>query len=172
MALQPITALSSNVSKTLVCIDRFENTEISGRLNNPYMEHAIPFDGVIDMITKMEKILDAVTFPLSSVRYRSFEDADKIVTTWMPKREVLRYYEDDIFSNKKGMLATFLVQVQYRHNATWQGYVRWLEETKAQNFRSTLELIKLLSDALVSIGETPVPLAGWENAEESARKRA
>lgn len=172
MAQQPMTALSSNVSKTLVCIDRFENTEISGRLSNPYMESTIPFDGVIDMVTKMENILDAVTFPLSSVRYRRFEDPDKLQTTWMPKREVYRYHEDTIFSTDRGELATFLVQVQFRQNATWQGYVRWLEKEKVQNFRSTLEFIKLLGDATISMGGTPLPLAGWEDSRRPLKKHA
>ena len=40
---------------------------------------------------------------------------------------------------------TFVVSQQ---NSTWQGSVTWTEEKKVQNFRSALELLKLISGAL------------------------
>lgn len=46
--------------------------------------------------------------------------------------------------------STFVVQVQFCQNSTWQGTVAWTEEKKEQRFRSTLELIKLLDEALQS----------------------
>ena len=51
-------------------------------------------------------------------------------------------------AQQKGKKATFVVQVQYRQNATWQGTVTWLEEGKQSHFRSALELIKLMDSAL------------------------
>lgn len=44
--------------------------------------------------------------------------------------------------------ATFIVQVQFQQNATWQGSIHWSEENKTQHFRSTLELIKLMDEAI------------------------
>lgn len=43
---------------------------------------------------------------------------------------------------------TFVVRVRHRQNATWQGEVLWAEENETQNFRSVLELIKLIDNAL------------------------
>ena len=40
--------------------------------------------------------------------------------------------------------ASFLIQVQFRQNATWQGSIQWLDKKKTQRFRSTLELIQLM----------------------------
>jgi hypothetical protein len=57
--------------------------------------------------------------------------------------------------------ATFIVHVQYRQNATWQGQVTWAEKEKIQSFRSALELIKLMDSALDSQSKT-----GEENAED------
>ena len=48
-------------------------------------------------------------------------------------------------TGKKG---TFVVQVLYRQNATWQGTVRWLDTNKTQPFRSVLELLSLMQEAL------------------------
>ena len=43
---------------------------------------------------------------------------------------------------------TFLLNIQDRQNATWQGSVTWVERNQRQNFRSALELIKLIESAL------------------------
>ena len=47
--------------------------------------------------------------------------------------------------------AKFVVYVQYRQNATWQGTIQWVDENKTQRFRSALEMLKLMDEAL---GET------------------
>jgi len=43
---------------------------------------------------------------------------------------------------------SFLVQIQFRQNATWQGRIVWMEERKTIIFRSLLELMVLLEEAL------------------------
>ena len=48
-------------------------------------------------------------------------------------------------SNKVG---TFLVKIVNTQNATWQGNVTWIEEQKSRNFRSALELLKLIDGAI------------------------
>lgn len=48
-------------------------------------------------------------------------------------------------SNQSG---TFLVKIVNSQNATWQGSVTWVEEKKVQNFRSALELLKLIDGVI------------------------
>lgn len=43
---------------------------------------------------------------------------------------------------------TFVLKILNRQNSTWQGTVTWVEENKTQNFRSALELLKLIDGAL------------------------
>lgn len=43
---------------------------------------------------------------------------------------------------------TFLVKILNKQNSTWQGSITWMEEQKTQNFRSALELIKLIDEVL------------------------
>ena len=43
---------------------------------------------------------------------------------------------------------TFVVHIKCCENATWQGNVTWAEENKTENFRSALELIRLIDGAL------------------------
>ncbi|NLU32009.1 MAG: hypothetical protein GXX04_05250 [Clostridiaceae bacterium] len=55
--------------------------------------------------------------------------------------------EKEILNNGNGK-ATFLIKVLLRQNATWQGKIQWIEKNKTQNFRSDLEMLKLMDDAL------------------------
>ncbi|MBC3517149.1 hypothetical protein H8K20_12185 [Neobittarella massiliensis] len=48
----------------------------------------------------------------------------------------------------RGDKETFVVQIQYRQNATWQGKVTWADKDETKSFRSALELIKLIDSAL------------------------
>ena len=42
----------------------------------------------------------------------------------------------------------FLIDIYNRQNATWQGTVTWINRDKKQHFRSALELIKMIDNAL------------------------
>ena len=55
---------------------------------------------------------------------------------------------DEVFKEKRGEKSAFVVQVQFRQNATWQGSVTWVEKKEKQQFRSALELLKLIESAL------------------------
>ena len=48
---------------------------------------------------------------------------------------------------------TFEVSVKFLRNSTWQGEIHWLEKDQKQNFRSVLEMIKLLDEALAESAE-------------------
>jgi len=43
---------------------------------------------------------------------------------------------------------TFEILVRFRHNAEWQGSIKWLERDVTKQFSSIVELIKLLDNAL------------------------
>lgn len=43
---------------------------------------------------------------------------------------------------------TFILTVYDRKNATWQGSLTWVEKNEKQQFRSALELLKLIESAL------------------------
>lgn len=44
--------------------------------------------------------------------------------------------------------ATFTIQIQFQQNATWQGTITWAEGEKSQKFRSELEMLKLMMEAV------------------------
>ena len=55
---------------------------------------------------------------------------------------------------------TFEVTVRFQRNATWQGQIHWIEKNQKQNFRSALEMLKLMDEA-VEEGSKEADKVGW-----------
>ena len=53
--------------------------------------------------------------------------------------------------NSKG---TFIVKILNKKNSTWQGSITWVEKQKKQNFRSALEMIKMIDGVLDETDDT------------------
>ena len=53
---------------------------------------------------------------------------------------------------------SFLVKIKYRQNSSWQGSIQWIETGKTQNFKSCLELIRLM-DLAVNSSDKPDEIA-------------
>ena len=49
--------------------------------------------------------------------------------------------------------STFIITIHYQQNGSWQGTIRWTNGRKEQCFRSELELITLIDEA-VQAGNT------------------
>ena len=61
---------------------------------------------------------------------------------------------------------SFLVKIKYRKNSSWQGSVQWIETGKSQNFKSCLELIRLMDIAMNSDDEEAENnKIGWDAVE-------
>ena len=43
---------------------------------------------------------------------------------------------------------SFLVEIMYRQNYSWQGKMTWIQENKTKMFRSALELMHILYSTL------------------------
>ncbi|HHT71411.1 MAG: hypothetical protein WAO22_09530 [bacterium] len=67
--------------------------------------------------------------------------------------------------------ATFLVKIMYTQNSSTQGMVQWIDEDKTVHFRSFLELVSLLTEALQNKGRLTT-LRSWEKSapERLSRK--
>ncbi|MDL2232468.1 hypothetical protein LJC63_02660 [Ruminococcaceae bacterium OttesenSCG-928-L11] len=57
---------------------------------------------------------------------------------------------------------SFVVQIQFNQNATWQGTLTWIEKKKVQRFRSTLEMLKLMDTAIGSDPDADDEEAVWK----------
>lgn len=64
--------------------------------------------------------------------------------------------------------SSFLIRIQYRQNSSWQGMIQWLDGKKSRHFRSFLEMVMLMQEALTNsekAGDT-IKLHNWEDREE------
>lgn len=126
------------------CVNGFSNKGLQGELYHSYSREPFKYDDIVEMLQTMEILYDTLQFPMSSTESRSFfTNCEKYNRKGMAK-----IMKDEVLLDKRGEKGTFIIQVQYRQNSSWQGKVVWVEENKTQHFRSALELIKLMDGAL------------------------
>lgn len=128
-------------AQILISFDPTGDT-MAGKLYSGYYGRLYRFYSETDLILEIDRLCDSVQFPQASYQSRSFETKFmKIVA-----RKVEPFTEKDLNETNQEK-ATFLVHIQFRQNATWQGSITWVEKEKTQNFRSALEMLKLMDEA-------------------------
>ncbi len=131
----------------VICVDGIHGSDYEGRLWDQYHEEAVHFDSMLEVLQHVDHFLDELDFPQRSTALRTFQDQ---TTTMKVRQRVERKMVMSNLEDKNGKEGTFIVQVKYRQNATWQGQVVWAEQNKKVYFRSALELLRLMDNALNS----------------------
>lgn len=130
-----------------VCVNGREGGDYTGEFWNQYSTQPAPFRSMTDLVFQMEALYDEWNFPQRSTNCRTFgAAAEQEERTPNPKRGSKMGLHN--VQDKRGKQGTFIVQVQYRQNSTWQGQVIWAEENKREHFRSAFELMKLIDSAM------------------------
>ena len=133
----------------------YEIGKMRGFLYSQYLDEPYEFFSYMRMIEKMEEIFDSKKFPQAFMTPRTFSNAK----SGLKKREAERndIMKDAIKENTQdaspGTKGTFEITVKFRQNATWQGQILWAEKNLKQNFRSVLEMLKLMDEALLENGD-------------------
>lgn len=125
----------------LVCIDSTKAT--AGRVYCRYLRAPLEFCGMEQFIAIADDFYDAVQDPKPFVKERTF--CDTIKTYGFEKEQVMS--KEEMLENT-GKECTFVIHVTSRQNATWQGKIHWAEKDVTKNFRSALEMVKLIDSAL------------------------
>lgn len=121
---------------TTVCVDSYDNGVPCGRMYNRSLPEGKSFCGVTRFLIEMEQLLNDMDFPKAFAEIRHFTPCANS-ETGPPETEI-----------RMGIAATFTIRILFRQNASWQGSVTWVEGKQEQSFRSVLELILLLDNAL------------------------
>ena len=124
---------------TMICIDSYENGVPVGRFYNQYSADGILFHGAIDLIKKMDTMLNQMGTPQSFSRVRAFTEKPVADMTDAAKKVI-----------DKGKVATFRVKVMFRQHTSWQGSITWQEGKCEEAFRSVMELLLLIDSAISS----------------------
>lgn len=63
---------------------------------------------------------------------------------------------------------SFLIRILFRQNTSWQGMIQWIDGEKTRNFRSFLEMVTLIQEALsyTECNEEVIKFHSWEDKEE------
>ena len=136
-----------------ICVDDTENGDYQGQIWQQYSDEAIDFDGILQMLTLIDGLLDEWDFPQEALSSRAFYRKDKsehkaynkkagpdeLVIDRVQKENGTRNVQ-----NKRGKKATFIVQVSFRQRATWQGHVIHAESDEKKDFLSEMELLRIM----------------------------
>lgn len=138
--------VSSISTKVVISVDSVQNGELAGSIYSAFCNESMRFYNACQMIAILDDLFDQLSFPQSSVNYRKFSSKNC-------KTKQFKKTGDNMDSKeiKKNSAARFVVHVQFRQNATWQGTIQWLDENKTQKFRSTMEMLKLMDEAVSSM---------------------
>ena len=126
------------------CIDSYESGDLRGRLFCSNRREPLLFSDIHQVLLGMDDYFDEIRFPMASTAARSFSGKKPPLPS--DRKEQKLAYDRNVI-NHKGIKATFIILVQYRQNATWQGRVVWADRNETQNFRSALEMLRIIDDA-------------------------
>lgn len=121
----------------IVCIDGYDNGILCGRLYPSFGNEELSFSSTMDFLKCMDSRLNNAQFPQSFCSSRVFQPAQGVAAQSQPTS-----------FHRNGRIATFSLKILFRQNASWQGSLCWLESNQEVAFRSVLELLMLLDNAL------------------------
>lgn len=126
-----------------ICVDKYDCSEIAGRIYHCYDEKPWHFTNVIEMIGLLEDFFDRISFPQASTKTRTFVNVSE-----KKKESLTKSVAVQKIIEQSGRLGSFLVHVKYRQNSAWQGLVERMESGEIYEFISVLELLKILNNAM------------------------
>jgi hypothetical protein len=137
--------LTNEYGSMLITIDSYEYKTLQGRVFDPALQQEKAFANVMQFLLLIEDLLDLDldTCPQPYTALRRF---------WQASADKSSYFESGFKKAAPnisfGKLASFRIKVIFRQNASWQGTLSWIEQGEEQSFRSVLELLLLLDNAL------------------------
>lgn len=136
----------------VLCIDRIDHTDkVIGRIYHGYRLDAMEFSGMTEAILYMEQFYDEMKYPFSGTKSRCFGETKEPVVVPYKQTDSFkteRAVSDEELLDHRGKRETFIIRVEQRQHSSWQGRVTWIEKGETVTFRSVLELLKLMNQAL------------------------
>lgn len=141
-----MTIEKSLPNMVMVCVDGVENGDIYGRYFHRYEKEETFFPDSATLIIEMERFYDDIGYPQAAIKTRKFIERKG---GRIPAKEHMAVISDSqTLMQFRGKLATFLVGVTSRQNASWQGDVVWMEQQIRKHFCSDMELVVFVDDAV------------------------
>ncbi len=146
MLISMSTGMPYDISMYTVCVDSYDNQNIKGSFINNYYSEEILYNSTVELLFKMEDLMNKIGSPKKYEKDRSFicDEKENDINNELP---INRFKQSNGFNeyNKKGKVATFYIKVRFRQNSSWQGSITWFEGGKTKDFRSVFELLKIMN---------------------------
>ena len=148
-----VTAMSV---KMHAVINQNSDGTLHGELSSKYFDEPFSFTNLMSMIEMMETTFDTKGFPEKHLLPRTFGRAklrlrkhELDLPTVAKERSVVKeIVETPVTQHVNAKTCTFEISVRFRHNAEWQGNIKWLEKEKTKRFSSIIELVRQINVAL------------------------
>jgi len=134
--------IAENLKTILICVESYEDFCIKGRVYHGLFSDGVKFANLMQLLLIIENIIDDTGFPKSTTEKRRFH------TFGQQTRATETADGEADFGMVKGELATFKLKIMFRHHASWQGAIAWLEGSTEEPFRSALEFLMLMHSAM------------------------
>ena len=145
-----MTIEKSLPNMVMVCVDGVENGDIYGRYFHRYKKEETFFLNSAMLFSEVEQFYDIIGYPQAAMRTRNFIERER---EKVPAKEHMTViYDSQTLMQFRGKLATFLVGVTSRQNASWQGDVVWMEQKIRKHFCSDMELMVFVDEAVKKSG--------------------
>jgi len=145
----------------IVCIDSFEDGVPKGRLHNYYFAGEDTFTGLDQLLFAMEEVMEQAETPIRDAALRRINRINParkritqkelnaiLISETMFKAQP--HYTPDTLYIKRGDVTNFYIYPMYRSHYSLQGIVAEVgKDTKQYKFRSEMELLYLLRDAII-----------------------
>ncbi len=145
-----MTIEKSLPNMVMVCVDGVENGDIYGRYFHRYKKEETFFLNSAMLFSEVEQFYDILGYPQAAMRTRNFIERER---EKVPAKEHMTViYDSQTLMRFRGKLATFLVGVTSRQNASWQGDVVWMEQKIRKHFCSDMDLMVFVDEAVKKSG--------------------
>lgn len=145
-----MTIEKSLPNMVMVCVDGVENGDIYGRYFYRYKKEETFFLNSAMLFSEVEQFYDILGYPQAAMRTRNFIERER---EKVPAKEHMTViYDSQTLMRFRGKLATFLVGVTSRQNASWQGDVVWMEQKIRKHFCSDMDLMVFVDEAVKKSG--------------------
>ena len=144
----------------ILCVDYYRDEKINGRIYHRYQTEPIRIGGMLEAVFEIDAFFNRLGYPFPGTESHYFIKHEKT-----QRIKMTRKLSDEEMLKNNGEQGTFIIRVEQRQHSSWQGRVTWVEEGKTENFRSALELLKMIDGALDNSDIK-------EDAEEENQERA
>jgi len=153
----------------IVCVTSRSNTSFQGTIEHSQSRETQQFRSFAEMLMLIESRRIVLKLPSPDLTLRSWKETEELK---LSGKEENSMGKEDLSDFQKAFQKSggqeFFIHIMFRQHVSWQGEISWLNSEKSLYFRSMLEMIMLLQEALDEAGvpEADYTFRSWKDKKE------